>query len=557
MNGLGTVQLGDTQVGAAAAEKLEHHKSLNKTDLATAQGQAFSKMLLAAQGKGTTSLSEEPELEAPAEEAKDATSASEETAETADAETRQASATVVTLNPDLKPSTLATDLPVLSPQSGLPKSVTEAAGGTAGAGKEKSTATSTDKSSTLQATSSSQENQGKETAEAMLVPILPALPPLPPPPTESTVLTAEKGSAKNATGSSKGAVLGTVGEKEAAAGPVLNKSAAADTAAKAVTEKTAAETALPAQGQQAAWSSYHAGVAGAAQQASETGANAAGSRAEGTSLAAAATDGSANKNSSGGESGLTGGSGNSNGSKDSSSAGSATPDVVDASGSTQPSTTAAVQASVTAAHTDVANVPTAVPHVAPGAATTPGQTAMQDAGALGVGGDGLGRSMSAASTGAAPAGGAANAHTLLDSATPTGREGTWQISSNRVEAGFVNGQDSWTSVVAQRQQGHVTATLEMGSAAEHTTAVSILPQLNQHLADRQLPVDHLGASLRQQTGSDREAGAPNQGQQSNQSQTQSQRGQMATPAIASVASTVAASDSGRISIDGSRISVRA
>jgi hypothetical protein len=157
----------------------------------------------------------------------------------------------------------------------------------------------------------------------------------------------------------------------------------------------------------------------------------------------------------------------------------------------------------------------------------------------------------------ASAGGTANAHALLDNATPTGREGTWQISSNRVEAGFANGQDSWTSVVAQRQQGHVTAMLEMGSASEHSSTVSMLPQLNQHLADRQLPVDYLGASLRQQAGSDREAGASNQGQPSDQSQSQSQRGQVVTPTVSTVAGTVATGDGGRNSVDGSRISVRA
>src|ERR1700761_250398 len=102
MNGSGMVQLGDTQIGAAAAAgKSEHHKSLNKTDLATAQGQAFSKMLLAAQNKGDSAAPEESELETQTEETKPVPATHEET--TADeAEAPQENDTVAVLNPEWK-----------------------------------------------------------------------------------------------------------------------------------------------------------------------------------------------------------------------------------------------------------------------------------------------------------------------------------------------------------------------------------------------------------------------------------------------------------------------
>ncbi len=154
--------------------------------------------------------------------------------------------------------------------------------------------------------------------------------------------------------------------------------------------------------------------------------------------------------------------------------------------------------------------------------------------------------------------GSTDAHALLDGTTTGGRDGTWQISSNRVEAGFANGQDSWTSVVAQRQQGHVTAMLELGSAAEHSTTASLLPQLNAHLAERQLPVDQLGVSVRQQFTAGQDTSAANQGQQSNQS-SQSQRGQQASPTVTAAVTAASGRAPGRSQTSGSgnRISIRA
>jgi hypothetical protein len=114
-------------------------------------------------------------------------------------------------------------------------------------------------------------------------------------------------------------------------------------------------------------------------------------------------------------------------------------------------------------------------------------------------------------------------------------------------------------VVAQRQQGHVTAMLEMGSAAEHSSTASLLPQLNAHLAERQLPVDQLGVSVRQQLTAGQDASGANQGQNANQPQ-QSQRGQLAGMAVGAPvasASVAAGVEDGRTRGDGSRISIRA
>jgi hypothetical protein len=195
----------------------------------------------------------------------------------------------------------------------------------------------------------------------------------------------------------------------------------------------------------------------------------------------------------------------------------------------------------------------ATAHDLPAAPPTQGaQTATSDAGSLAPKTDGLERT---AATNAKL--GSTDAHALLDGTTPNGREGTWQISSNRVEAGFANDQNSWTSVVAQRQQGHVTAMLELGSAAEHNTTAAMLPQLNAHLAERQLPVDQLGVSVRQQFTSGQDASAANQGQQSNQS-SQSQRGpQTSAAAVSPVATTPVGIEGSRTGFDGSRISIRA
>lgn len=556
MNGSVTVPLGDTLVGASTGRS-EHHKSLNKTELAAAQSQAFSKLLLAAKAKGNeTEAPEEtePELEAKTEDAKNEASIPEET-DQAEADALPTSATLAMLNPDWKQVTSATDQPVLSQQGTTSKSVKDSVVGTTDAFKEKSTSTGADKSAVSTAVLTlSTGSQGKEMPEAMLMPILPALPvlpALPPVKGKSTVSTSEKGGVSAATVTAKGAVVGAVAEKGTSAGTVEERGIGVG----AVVEKTAvkaggegAGTELASsepQGPQTAWSSYQAAVTGEAKSE--------------PALVAGTNEASVNKNGLDGRSGLSGVSG------DMSNTASAVPDVVrdpSASSSTADAvanvsaqssiTTAASSASMSAVHAAEGNAPTAVTHEAPGAAVGTGQATGQDFGSLGARGDGVGRSAQTANEL-----GATNAHTLLDSATSAGREGTWQISSNRVEAGFANGQDSWTSVVAQRQQGHVTATLEMGSAAEHSATVSMLPQLNQHLADRQLPVDHLGASLRQQPGSDREAGASNQGQTSDHSHSQSQRGQVVTPTISSVTSTVTTGDGGRNSVDGSRISVRA
>jgi hypothetical protein len=175
------------------------------------------------------------------------------------------------------------------------------------------------------------------------------------------------------------------------------------------------------------------------------------------------------------------------------------------------------------------------------------QTALHGSGAQTARMDGPERVAAASSTGS----GSSNAHTILDGAGTTSSSGpnaVWQLSPNRIEAGFANGQDSWTSVVAQRQQGHVTATLELSSAAEHSSTASMLPQLNSHLVERQVSVDQIGVSVRQQFSSDRGAGDSNQGQQPGQS---SQSQAAVTPVSVVAATSVAAA------LDGSRISIRA
>jgi hypothetical protein len=102
----------------------------------------------------------------------------------------------------------------------------------------------------------------------------------------------------------------------------------------------------------------------------------------------------------------------------------------------------------------------------------------------------------AGTSASAPA--SADPHALLDSGGAAARNAVWQLSPNRVEAGFTNAQNSWTSVVAQRQDGHLTAALESGSLTGKDTLQSLLPQLNSHLADRQVQVNQIGVSVRQQ-----------------------------------------------------------
>ncbi len=96
---------------------------------------------------------------------------------------------------------------------------------------------------------------------------------------------------------------------------------------------------------------------------------------------------------------------------------------------------------------------------------------------------------------------AANPHALLDSGgvgSLGARDAQWQLSPNRVEAGFVSSQNSWVSVVAQRQDGHLTAALTSGSLSGKDALQSLLPQLSQHLVQRQIPVSQLGVSVQQQ-----------------------------------------------------------
>jgi hypothetical protein len=204
---------------------------------------------------------------------------------------------------------------------------------------------------------------------------------------------------------------------------------------------------------------------------------------------------------------------------------------------------AAISGSSIAAHEMPSSAPVqAVQHDS--AAQT---TALHGTGAQTARMDGVERMATASPTGS----GNANAHTILDGAGGTsvgGRNAVWQLSPNRIEAGFANGQDSWTSVVAQRQQGHVTATLELSSAAEHSSTASMLPQLNSHLVERQVSVDQIGVSVRQQFSSDRGAGDSNQGQQPSQS---SQSQAASTPVSVVAATSVAAT------MDASRISIRA
>ena len=121
---------------------------------------------------------------------------------------------------------------------------------------------------------------------------------------------------------------------------------------------------------------------------------------------------------------------------------------------------------------------------------------------------------SARSTPPAATGGSANPHAILDAAGAQsgGRETVWQVTPNRVEAGFHNAQNSWVSVVAQRQDGHLTATLESASAAERGALQTLLPQLSHHLADRQVQLNQLGVSVRQQFSPGGEAGGGDQGQ---------------------------------------------
>jgi hypothetical protein len=150
----------------------------------------------------------------------------------------------------------------------------------------------------------------------------------------------------------------------------------------------------------------------------------------------------------------------------------------------------------------------------------------------------------------------ANRQSILDGAgTPSSpaREAVWQLSPNRVEAGFANGQNSWISVVAQRQDGHLTAALQSASVTERGTLEALLPQLSAHLAQRDFAVNQLGVSEGQQF----EAGPNGQNESPTQNQGQGQmaQGSKSAPVLVPVAdqnetTAVAA-------VNGSRISLRA
>jgi hypothetical protein len=147
----------------------------------------------------------------------------------------------------------------------------------------------------------------------------------------------------------------------------------------------------------------------------------------------------------------------------------------------------------------------------------------------------------------------ANPHSILDAAgssTSAARDAVWQMSPNRVEAGFANAQNSWITVVAERQDGHLTAALQTSSAGERGTLEALLPQLSNHLTERQAGVDQLGVSVRQQFD----------GQSSGQNQSQGQMAQAqrgGVPARVAPAAKGEAAPAGSSPAVGGRISLRA
>jgi hypothetical protein len=556
MNAPVAVQLGDI-LPSAATGKTGLHKSANKEDLSAAKGQEFSNLLLAAQEKvnGTASSSaedlEKQGQDVKADEAKDLEPVEEDIAEVT-----TPSVSLPTLNAvaaqALPTLNAVVAQPLLSPHVDTTKVLkdgVDGAGDTGSADKSKAgqraEKATTDSAPTLQAV------QGKETTEAMLLPA--SLPNLFPTVKPESTTSDEKGTQ----------------DKSDSGGSVAAKGVVSTTAVDKVGGEygAAAASSPAAQGLQLELSSKNdGGVAAVGDSADVAGSDADGVRgpaASATTKTASAVDLSAGKSGADGTSGVSS-SANSSATSDAVRAAAAASSASDASqkaastdvsGSVTAaaSSPAASSSSSTASHDVAASVLPAAAHDVPTAPTP--QTApatMHDAGSQAPKTDGLERS---ASTNSGL--GNTDAHALLDGSTTTGREGTWQISSNRVEAGFANDQNSWTSVVAQRQQGHVTAMLELGSAAEHSSTASMLPQLNAHLADRQLPVDQLGVSVRQQFTSGQDASAANQGQQSNQS-SQSQRGQQANGAVVpSVATTPATVEGSRTGFDGNRISIRA
>jgi hypothetical protein len=555
------IHLGDI-LPSAAAGKSDLHKSANKDDLSGAKGQEFANLLLAAQEKGGSAASStQAALEKEAQDLKtDDAAEAESVGDSAAADASSASLPTLTASlPTLSASlqTLTASLPTLNPvgqtlASPHTTSSKDAKDGVESASEAESSKTATRTEKAIIGTDSADPLlgvQGNVTEAVLLPPSLPVL--MPTTKLASTAVGVEKG------------------EQDSSGNAVIEKGMPAASATdKAVTEKGVDGVSSPVlQEQQAELSSKHAvdHEAAIAEAAGVTAGDAvAGSSAgekpsaAGTAKAAGSTDLTGAKSSIDGASGVAS-------SMNSAATADAVRDPAAVSSSTDLDQKTA--ASVAAAASPAATGSTAVPshdvaasilpagtHEVP-AAPTPqtATTATHDMGVMTLKTDGLERTASSTSSGL----GSTDAHALLDGTTTSGRNGTWQISSNRVEAGFANGQDSWTSVVAQRQQGHVTAMLEMGSASEHNSAASLLPQLNAHLVERQVPVDQLAVSVRQQSTLGQDASAANQGQQSNQS-SQSQRGpQVGVGTASPVATAPAVVEGSRPGLDGNRISIRA
>jgi trimeric autotransporter adhesin len=570
MNAPVAAHLGDNLLSAATA-KSGLHKSMNKEDLSAATSEAFSKLLLAAQANGASPVQPQAGKQTQDPKAK----VSDESA----VKTEPAAVPPTLINPSASTAVLnpASSYPVLSPPIAAGPSGKDIVASGSESDKSKVTSRHTDKpalGSATDSSSSSQVLQAKVESEPILAPVsLPSMPPaeltsLPTAGLPSMSSAAVPGAAAVASKSSSPllamdkSVAGSSdsGTSNIAKVPSVDLSTDKTGSKRSDTAGTTAASTTAAQGQQSAWASYR--VAGAFGEAeSAAGATVGGASADQKVQAAGATSTSGKSDTVAPKSGLDGASGvvssaTASAAVDITSAAAGTPATPTPDAKTDSSTLASkATATPGPAVGPVGTVHDAVPGAAPlGAHETPAaatsQSTQHDTSAPAVAAR---MDASARSTPTNPGPGNANAHALLDGASPSGREGTWQISPNRVEAGYANGQDSWTSVIAQRQQGHVTAMLELGSAAEHGSTVSMLPQLNAHLAERQVPVDQLGASVRQQFSSGQGASDPNQpgqGQQPAQS-SQPQR----SPLVGS--SPVSGGGIAPAGIDGGRISIQA
>lgn len=157
-----------------------------------------------------------------------------------------------------------------------------------------------------------------------------------------------------------------------------------------------------------------------------------------------------------------------------------------------------------------------------------------------------------------PAPAAANPHAILDAAgvsPDTAGNAVWQISPTRVEAGFADSQNSWISVVAQRQEGHITAALELSAQADKNMLQPLLPQLTNHLAERQVQVDQIGVSARQELAAWGGGTGGSSSGQEQQSGSQPERAPQAPPLPAPVSEV--ADLANIVPVGGSRISFRA